>query len=123
VAARRGSRQAFKASEGGAYVSPAAGRVTLAEYAAEWLASKHKLKASTRARYQVTLDTLIAAHANIAIGDITRAAVRDWVSDLSVDSAPSTVHNEIGVCDRCSRWLSMRTGSWSIRLTASSYRP
>lgn len=45
----------------------------------------------------MTLDTLIAAHANIAIGDITRAAVRDWVSDLSVDSAPSTVHNEIGV--------------------------
>jgi integrase len=81
----------------GAYVSPAAGRVTLGDFAAEWLASKHKLKASTRARYQVTLDTLIAAHANIAIGDITRATVRGWVADLSVDAAPSTVRNEIGV--------------------------
>ena len=45
----------------------------------------------------MTLDTLIAAHADIAIGDITRAAVRAWVADLSADSAPSTVHNEIGV--------------------------
>ena len=39
----------------GAYVAPAAGRVKLGDYGREWLDSKHKLKPSTRARYQVCL--------------------------------------------------------------------
>lgn len=81
----------------GAYVSPSAGKVTLGDYAAEWLASKHKLKPSTRARYQTILDTVVADHAKIPIGDITRPMVRDWVSDLSVDMAPLSVHKAIGV--------------------------
>jgi integrase len=81
----------------GSYVAPAAGRVTLGDYAAEWLASKHKLKPSTRARYQTILDTVVADHARIPIGDITRPMVRDWVSDLSVDMAPASVHKAIGV--------------------------
>lgn len=81
----------------GLYIAPSAGRVTLGEYAAEWLASKHKLKPSTRARYQVVLDTAIADHAGIAIGDVSRALVREWVSDLSVDLAAASVHKSIGV--------------------------
>ncbi len=81
----------------GAYVAPSAGRVTLGDFAAEWLASKHKLKPSTRARYQTILDTVIADHARIPIGDITRPMVRDWVSDLSVDMAPASVHKAVGV--------------------------
>ena len=81
----------------GAYVAPAAGRVKLGEYAREWLDSKHKLKPSTRARYQVVLDTVIAAHAEIALGDISRQLVREWVTDLSVDLAPASVHKTIGV--------------------------
>jgi integrase len=81
----------------GAYVAPAAGRVQLGEYAREWLGSKHKLKPSTRARYQVVLDTVIAAHAAVALGDISRQLVREWVADLSVDLAPASVHKTIGV--------------------------
>jgi Arm DNA-binding domain len=81
----------------GAYVAPAAGRVKLGEYAREWLDSKHKLKPSTRARYQVVLDTVIAAHAEIAVGDISRQLVREWVTDLSVYLAPASVHKTIGV--------------------------
>jgi integrase len=81
----------------GVYVAPAAGRVKLGEYAREWLASKHKLKPSTRARYQVVLDTVIAAHADVALGDISRQLVREWVSDLSVDLAPASVHKTFGV--------------------------
>jgi integrase len=81
----------------GAYVAPSAGRVTLGEYAAEWLASKHKLKPSTRSRYQTILNTVIAERAGIPIGDITRPMLRDWVSDLSVDMAPASVHKAIGV--------------------------
>lgn len=81
----------------GAYVAPAAGRVRLGQYAADWLASKHNLKASTRARYQVVVDTFIADHAEVAIGDITRQLVRQWVADLSVARAPASVHKTVGV--------------------------
>jgi integrase len=81
----------------GAYVAPAAGRVKLGEYAREWLDSKHKLAPSTRARYQVVLDTAIAQHSQMAIGDISRTFVREWVSDLAVDLAPASVQKTIGV--------------------------
>jgi integrase len=81
----------------GAYVAPAAGRVKLGDYAREWLDSKHRLKPSTRARYQVVLDTVIADRADIAIGDISRQLARGWVSDLSVYLAPASVHKAVGV--------------------------
>lgn len=81
----------------GAYVAPAAGRVKLGDYAAEWLASKHSLKPSTRARYQVVLDNFIDDHAEVPLGDISPKRVREWVADLSRDRAPATVHKSIGV--------------------------
>jgi integrase len=81
----------------GAYVAPAAGRVPLGEYAREWLESKHKLKPSTRARYRVVVDTAIAQHSRMALGDISRQFVREWVADLSVDLAPASVHKTVGV--------------------------
>lgn len=81
----------------GAYVAPAAGRVKLGEYAQQWLDSKHKLKPSTRARYQVVLNTVISKYADIALGDISRRWVRELVADLSVDLAPASVHKTIGV--------------------------
>ena len=81
----------------GAYVAPAAGRVKLGEYAQSWLDSKHKLKPSTKARYQVVLDTALSKYADMALGDISRRFVRDWVADLSVDLAPASVHKTIGV--------------------------
>ena len=81
----------------GAYVAPAAGRVKLGEFSREWLASKHKLKPSTRSRYQVVLDTFIADHSEIPLGDISRQLVREWAAELSVSHAPASVHKTIGV--------------------------
>jgi integrase len=81
----------------GAYVAAAAGRVELGDYAREWLASKHKLKPSTRARYRVVLDTAIAKHSGVALGDISRQYVREWVADLSTTMAPASVHKTVGV--------------------------
>jgi integrase len=81
----------------GSYVAPAAGRVKLGDYAGEWLGSKHNLKPSTRSRYQVVLDTFIARHADVALGDISRQLVRDWVADLSASHAPASVHKAVGV--------------------------
>jgi len=45
----------------------------------------------------VVLDTVIAAHADVALGDISRQLVREWVADLSVDLAPASVHKSVGV--------------------------
>lgn len=81
----------------GAFVAAAAGRVSLGVYAAEWLESKHNLKPSTRARYRVVLDTFIADHAGVAIGDISRQLVREWVAALSAERSPATVHKVVGV--------------------------
>jgi len=81
----------------GAYVAPAAGRVKLGEYAEDWLASKHELKPSTRARYKVILDTAIAKYADVPLGDISRQFVREWVADLSRDLSPASVHKTAGV--------------------------
>lgn len=76
----------------GAYVAPAAGRTSLGDYAQEWLDSKHKLKASTRARYQVAIDTHLSRYSKMAIGDITKAFVREWAADLNATMAPASVH-------------------------------
>ncbi|CQD07457.1 phage-related integrase [Mycobacterium europaeum] len=81
----------------GAYVAPAAGRVKLGEYAQSWLDSKHKLKPSTRSRYQGVLDAALAKYAEMALGDISRQFIREWVADLSVDMAPASVHKTVGV--------------------------
>lgn len=43
------------------------------------------------------LDTVVADRSEIALGDITRQLVREWVADLSVDLAPAAVHKSIGV--------------------------
>ena len=69
----------------------------LGDYAQLWLDSKHKLKPSTRARYQVVLDTALSKYAALPLGDISRRFVREWVADLSVDLSPASVHKTVGV--------------------------
>jgi integrase len=81
----------------GVYVAPAAGRVKLGDYAQEWLSSKHNLKPSTKARYKVVLDTALAKYTDVALGDISRQFVREFVADLNRDLAPASVHKTIGV--------------------------
>jgi len=71
--------------------------VKLGEYARVWLDSKHKLKPSTRARYEVVLSTFIGEHSQIPLGDISRQLVREWVLDLSANHAPASVHKTVGV--------------------------
>lgn len=80
----------------GAYVAPAAGRVKLGEYAQDWLDGKHDLKPSTRDRYQRVLDVHLSPKKDVALGDISRAWVRDWVADLNGRMAATTVHKVVG---------------------------
>lgn len=80
----------------GVYVAPAAGRVRLGEYAQAWLDGKHDLKPSTRDRYQRVLNVHLVKKKDVALGDISRAWVRDWVADLSKGMAATTVHKVVG---------------------------
>lgn len=81
----------------GAYVAPAAGRLQLGDYAQAWLDGKHDLKPSTRDRYQRVLNVHLAPKKTVALGDISRAWVRDWVADLSGRMAATSVHKVVGV--------------------------
>ncbi|WP_428339792.1 hypothetical protein [Mycobacterium sp.] len=88
---------------------------------AGWLLdSKHKLKPSTRARYQVVLDTALSKYAPMALGDISRRFVREWVADLGVDLAPASVHKTVGVLRQVlamavddNRLMAIRSRAWN----------
>jgi len=82
----------------GAYVAPSDGRVKFGDLAREWLAAKHNLKPSTKARYEITLDVALARFHHVAIGDISRPMVRALVADLVAGgAASSSVHKAVGV--------------------------
>ena len=43
------------------------------------------------------MDGFIQQHADIALGDITRQLVREWVADLNATMAPASVQKTVGV--------------------------
>jgi len=79
-------------------VAPSDGRVKFGDLARAWLDSKHNLKASTRARYEITLTLALAGFHDVAIADISRQMVRALVADLvNAGAAASSVHKAVGV--------------------------
>lgn len=67
----------------GDFVDTRRGRVTFADWAGEWLASKADLKPSTRARYEGILRVhLVPAFGPRPIGDLTHAEVASLVARL-----------------------------------------
>ena len=63
----------------GAWVDPTAGKVTLAAYAAGWIAKRSDLRPTTRAKYE----TLLRLHVSLTLGDVELAkvapsSVRTW---------------------------------------------
>ena len=68
------------------------------DVARAWLDSKHNLKCSTRARYEITLTATLAGFHGVAIGDITRPMVRGLVADMvNGGAAASSVHKAVGL--------------------------
>ena len=79
----------------GTYVDPAAGQITLGEYAETWLTRQVHLKPSTRSRYR----TIVRVHIEPAFGatglaQIEHSAVAAWIVDLLDDgiAAPTVRH-------------------------------
>ena len=43
------------------------------------------------------LDTALARYGDMALGDISRHFVREWIAELSTEMAPASVHTTVGV--------------------------
>jgi len=71
------------AKNSGAYVDPAAGRMTIEEFAEKWLAAQPHLKPKTRASYKSLMSTCVLPRwGRVQMGRITFGAVAEWVNDM-----------------------------------------
>ncbi len=73
----------------GSYVDPVAGRVTVADWSARWLAAQSHLKPSTHARYAgILARQVVPRWGTTPLTAVRHADVAAWVSDLPL--APAT---------------------------------
>ena len=80
----------------GDYVDPKLGRVTVAQWADRWIATKANVKASTRARYAGILSThVLPVWGDVRLVDITHADVQSWVSSLLASGQSSALVHKI----------------------------
>jgi integrase len=80
------------AKDRGEYVPASAGRVSVAEWSAGWLAAQGHWKPSTAARAASIVRTQIVPRwGPVAIADVSHADVQAWCTQLSATLAPSTV--------------------------------
>ena len=71
------------------YTDPSLKKRTFAEAAETWLASKHRLKESSRRRYTRELDNYVLPRwGSVALEAISREDIDRWVSDLREGTAP-----------------------------------
>jgi integrase len=79
----------------GGYIDPAAGRVTLREWAEGWMASRVHLKPKTVASYESLLRSRVLPRwGDVPLARITHASVVGWVAEMRVGglSAQRTRH-------------------------------
>ena len=73
----------------GAYVDPAAGKITFQDWAKSWRAGIVDLRASTLARDDGYIERyLLPTFGAMRLGDINPAAVRAWVAELKANGRP-----------------------------------
>ncbi len=77
----------------GTYVDPARSRITVAEWAQQFLDTKVDLKATTRERYAGLLRVQVLPHwGHVALAEVTHSGIASWVADLRRSGlAPSSV--------------------------------
>lgn len=75
----------------GSYIDPAAGRLTVGEWAWRWLDGQTHLKPTTRERYAGILRAHIEPQwGSIRLADVSHSAVQAWISELAHQRAPAT---------------------------------
>jgi len=85
------------ARRGGTYYDPKQGDIIFRACAAEWLATRDRLKPRTRSDYGRMLaegSAIDARFGSLPIGSITRQQIRDWVGEMKGQGlAASTIRN------------------------------
>src|SRR5215217_2546267 len=74
----------------GSYVDPNRSRVTLAEWAGQWLDSKLNLAPKTRDRYEGIIRAhIVPRWGKVRLSNVTHGELQRWIA--SIDAAPATV--------------------------------
>src|SRR4051794_23353734 len=75
----------------GGYVDPSRSKVTIGEYAEQWMAGRTRLKPKTVASYRSLLNNRVLPRwADVRLDRITYEDVAAWVSDMATKVSPST---------------------------------
>lgn len=83
----------------GGYISPSAGRVTVAQVAVSWEAGLGHLKPKTRENSLSAYRTHVKPRwGNVAVGEVTAPLVRSWVAEKANQGAgPATIERALGM--------------------------
>src|SRR4051795_11057281 len=75
----------------GGYVDPSRSKVTIGEYAEQWMAGRTRLKPKTVASYQSLLkNRVLPRWGAVRLDRISYEDVAAWVSDVATSVSPST---------------------------------
>lgn len=88
--ADRFARDVETAKDGGLFVDPQLGKISMGEWVDRWLAAKTNITPSTRERYRQLVEVHLRPRwGSVALADVRHDGVQEWVSGL--DLAPASV--------------------------------
>jgi site-specific recombinase XerC len=87
----------------GTWLDPRRGEIRLAEWAMEWVETRHDLRATTRARLRTTLARqVLPRFGTTPLNKISNAVVRSWVAEmLDAGLSPATARKAVFALRRC----------------------
>lgn len=98
VDAQRWDAENTVAMTRGAYVAPAAGRLSFGAAAGDWISTRHDLAPSTLARYRGIVEQINTRFGALPLSKMTRPLLREWIAELVDAETPAeTVHKTVGV--------------------------
>lgn len=102
-AAERRKSQIEAELAGGTWRDPRRGDIRLDQWAAEWILTRHDLRATTRARLETTMRMqVLPRFGKLPIINISNAAVRGWVAELlDADLSPATARKAVFALRQC----------------------
>jgi hypothetical protein len=78
----------------GEFISANQSRITVAEWAEQWLATQDKVKPSTRNGYEsIVRSAIISKWGTTPLAGLTHASVQKWLAETSSRVAPSTTRS------------------------------
>jgi integrase len=107
----------------GEWIDPARARVTVADWAPTWLATKSALKAKTRLSYESVLRTWVLPRwGRTPLAAIGHADVVRWQAEMRSQLGPSRTRQAVDVLSQCLR-LAVRDGRLTRNVADGVIRP